>query len=128
MKYFRFLLLIVSIFTSFNSLAQSGCLLSDGRLFTTYQGGGILPRLYNSSPSISLAPGYCSWGPTSSTSCNVCLGSINVISLVCLGGPVVAGHSGNYTMIQCPIDDYAWLLVLSTASIVLFKIKNNRIK
>ena len=122
MRCLRCLVIFFCFFVSINALAQSGCLLDDGRLYTTYSGGFITARLYHGSP-MYLTSGYCSWSSSSTTSCKVCLGSINIGSLICFGA-VEDGEQGNFTMVECPIDDYTWLLLVPTVVIALFKIRS----
>lgn len=86
-----------------------GCLLSDNLVYTDYT-SLLGARLYSSSPSSSLSANYCSWTASSTVSCNVCFGSINALALLCVGGPVVGGQRGVYTMVECNLDDYSWTL------------------
>ncbi len=127
MKCIRVLILI-SVFST-NAFAQgsaSGCLLSDNRVYTSYT-SLLGARLYASGPSISLSPNYCSWSGPKSVNCNVCFGAINAAGLLCIGGPVLQGHQGFYTMVECSIDDYSWALSAFAAALGLIFIRKRKI-
>ncbi|RZK36804.1 MAG: hypothetical protein EOO90_26660 [Pedobacter sp.] len=121
-------LIFVSIF-SYNALAQgsaSGCLLNDNRVYTSYT-SLLGARLYASGPSIALSPNYCSWSGPKIVTCNVCFGAINAVGLLCIGGPVLQGHEGVYTMVECNLDDYSWALGASAAFVGFFVIRKRKI-
>ena len=115
-KLLSIVILLVLLFLPIFSFSVVGCKVPDGRVF--------YGTLY-----LNQIRGTCSGMPTdtmpyghvTSQSNNTCLVVINVFSS--LTGKIV-----DFDIVACPIDDYTWLLVLSTASIVLLKIKNNRIK
>ncbi|MDN3586219.1 hypothetical protein QWY86_06045 [Pedobacter aquatilis] len=106
----RVCLIILMCLTSTYSNAQGtadGCLLPDNRVYTSYS-SLLGARLYSGAEFTSLTPNYCSWSASSSSSCNVCFGSINVLALLCVDGPVVSGQRAIYTMVECGLDDYLW--------------------
>lgn len=126
----KFLCLIILIFISFDLHAQGsadGCLIpSDNKVYTDYT-SLLGARLYINNPSVPLSPNYCSWTSSSTVPCNVCFGSINALALLCVGGPVIGGRQGTYTMVQCNLDDYSWALG-STAAFFGFIFIRRRIK
>ncbi|MCZ4221822.1 hypothetical protein [Pedobacter rhodius] len=114
MGYLKVILFILLIFSlEKKSVAQgtaTGCLLPDNKVYTSPT-TVLGTTIYSNTPSVSLSTNYCTWTAPSTTSCNVCTGSLNLISLVCLGGPVVQGQEGVFTMVECPIDNITWLIL-----------------
>ncbi|ARS38492.1 hypothetical protein CA265_01845 [Sphingobacteriaceae bacterium GW460-11-11-14-LB5] len=121
------LLAIILLFT-LNPLSVTaqgtvdGCLLSDNLVYTDYT-SLLGARLYSSTPTTSLSANYCSWTASSTVSCNVCFGAINALALLCVGGPVVGGQRGVYTMVECNLDDHSWVLGAAAGLFGLFIIK-----
>jgi len=122
------LIIFLCVFTSFISIdsafSQSGCLVSSNNIVYTQTEpvliNDILKLLLGGNPSYTstsgagLAANYCSWSPIPSgpVNCGVCTEYIiSVIVLVpvitgCKAGKLLNGHIGNYTMVQCNLDDY----------------------
>jgi len=140
---FIFVFLFSFVF-SFKLLAQgsaSGCLISSSN--TVYQTqespiiNAILQLLLGGNPSYvatsgkPLSPNYCSWTPLPSgpTNCGVCTAYIIEVELFipvvkgCQTGKLLQGHIGNYTMVQCPLDDYAFPLTATAGVLGLFFIR-----
>ncbi|RZK35224.1 MAG: hypothetical protein EOO90_29535 [Pedobacter sp.] len=127
MKLSKIILVIcLCFYAPLYSYGQDGCLLPSKTLYTSYS-SLLGVRMYYNSPSTPLSGGYCSWEASSTVSCNVCMGSINVLSLLCIGGPVVSGERGNYQMIPCSIDEYASIFTLIAAGAGAYYIYRKKI-
>ena len=83
--------------------------------------------MYNSSSS-SYSP--CGWSPTGITgkSCGVCsfLGLCAVGICACLGTIYTGYEASSFTIIECPIDDLTWPVLLISVAFGLFSIKKNK--
>jgi hypothetical protein len=126
-------LFVILLFFSLNSLtvfaqgSASGCLLPDNKVYTNKP--VLSGTVYDSSTAVSLSANYCSWTPTSSSTCSVCFnGLINALGLcVSLNGNnpanIVYGTSGTFTMVQCDLDDYTWLFGATASLFGIFIIR-----
>lgn len=120
----RFCLLILICLPAIFSFAQGtvdGCLLSDNRVYTSYT-SLLGARLYSDSPYTALSTNYCSWTASSTVSCDVCFGSINVLALLCVGS-VSSGQRAVYTMVECNLDDYTWTFGAAAGLFGIFVIR-----
>lgn len=61
-----------------------------------------------------------------SSSCGICLQGYAVLGLACANNSLARGHVAVPTIVACPIDDYTWLLIASSASVLLFKIRSRK--
>lgn len=130
MKFACFFLLFLSLSLFDNvCFAQTGCYVaSENKIY--YPVSNILgirvALLSNASPT-TCPPGstpatlvYVPAYSMSAPSCSI-VASLT-IPLTVLGGGVVR----NYTVMNCPIDDYAWVLIASSASVLFFKIRRRK--
>jgi len=122
-----FLFILLSFYNECK--AQTGCYVaSENKIY--YPVSNILglhvALLSNSSPTTcppGSTPATLVYVPSYSMSPPPCsIVASLTIPLTVLGGGVVR----NYTIMNCPIDDYAWLLVVSSASMLFFKIRNRK--
>ena len=123
MKFVVFLISLLFFFSALITNAQgtvNGCLLNNRVHTPTGLLGG-----YTISVSVPLSIDYCSWSPSNGSNCGVCPGALSAITGLCLVN-TIPGVRGSFTMVACPIDDYAWLLVVSSASMLFFKIRNRK--
>jgi len=108
--------LIISILSfTINCYSQqtaTGCLLPDNRVYTDKGNLG----LYNNSPSQGLDADYCEWSQNTGANCFVCNGYLNHGG-VCLSGGSF-GIENTFSMVACPIDDYAPLLCIIITALV----------
>lgn len=131
-------MIVATLFFSTYSLGQNyGCRLPNGsihspRTGTALIGATLIPLnlglavgLY-SSPQVSIVPGSCpSFASSISITGNKCattslaLGNIGLLA-------TNEGQEVTFDYLLCPIDDYAWLLVVSSASMLFFKIRNRK--
>lgn len=108
--------------------AQTGCVIVYGPgsagtvVYTSSKGttstcNGQTVENFNTSPSVNLAAG-CQWSPYPAT------------APATLRNCVVNGSCGvkdNYTQ-QCPIDDYAWILLVIAGGFGLYTIRHQFLK
>lgn len=122
---FVYLLLAVSILFSISSVsyAQNGCVIVYGPgsagtvVYTSSKGtfstcNGQTVENYNTSPSVPLAAG-CQWNPYPAT------------SPATLRNCIVNGSCGvknNYAQL-CPIDDYAWILMVAAGVFGFYRMR-----
>ena len=132
-------------FTFINdAFSQSGCLISSNNTVYTQTEPVLINDVlrlllggnpsYTSTSGIGLAPNFCSWSPISSgpVNCGVCLEyNISVVVLVpvvtgCKAGKLLNGHIGNYTMVQCNLDDYnlSWVAVSGILGLLIIRQRN----
>ncbi|TCC92240.1 hypothetical protein EZ428_10970 [Pedobacter frigiditerrae] len=95
--------------TAFSQGSATGCLLPNNIVYTSK---GILGTYYNN-VFTGLSTNYCSWTPVTGPTCLVCNGGLNVFG-VCLSG-TTSGVEGTFTMVACPLDDYAGVFALIAA-------------
>ena len=103
-----------------SSIATDGCLLPNNIIYTT---GTIIYHNFSDTydrggGTTHLSPNYCYWIPTSGTRCYVC-----AVGLGCSDTPT-EGIRANFSMVECPLDDYAPLLMLVFGFLGFFWIKN----
>jgi len=121
MKYFTICLffLLCNLITK----AEDGCLLPNNII---YKQGTVLNILgaqvfERGGTKATLSTGYCSWTPTSGTTCYVCN---SLISLgVCLDTPTQGFYSSNFNMVLCNLDDYTWTLGAAAGLFGIFVIR-----
>jgi len=141
-----FLFTFTSIISINLAFSQSGCLISSNNTVYTQPEpmliNDILKLLLGGNPSykassgVGLAPNYCSWAPLPSgpVNCGVCTEYvISVVVLVpvvtgCNSGKLLNGHVGNYTMVQCNLDDYnlPFVAVSGILGLLIVRKRNNR--
>ncbi len=136
---FRFSCLLFFVFAiSYSS--KAGCLISGSQIVYTQPDnsslGALLSNLlgfpvYSNSVTAPAVSSCINLTQTKyqagSTNCGVCLqGYSQVLGLACANNSLVQGKVATPAMVACPIDDYAWLLVVSSASMLFFKIRNRK--
>lgn len=122
----KLILLLMALLLSAKAFSQSGCLLPDGRVYTKSR-TFIIFKMYEQAPAVTLPSGYCSWSPHTGNSCNVCFGTFNVVSLVCIG-QLVSGIENNFSPIACPIDDYSLPMAVAVAGFSIQRMLGRRKK
>lgn len=87
----------------------TGCLVSNIVYTTTPRPGN-----YDASGSKTLlASGYCSWTPSTGTSCIVCFPNLNNGGQCNgMGRTSQAGIANTFTMVLCPLDIHIHLMVV----------------
>lgn len=117
-----FLVIIFSFFCSGVKAQTQGCLVANIVYTTTPKAGN-----YSASGSKTpLASGYCSWTPTTGTSCIVCFPNLNPGGN-CSGMSRTSqtGISNTFTMVLCPLDSYVFLLAIVICGIVSFFLRKS---
>lgn len=124
MKCLKVIFTFLLIFASVDIFAQTGCYVSTmDRIYTPVIPGlnvALLSGFYNTNcpPGSTTSTLFANVSSSGSTSCTI---------VASLGGTVLAsGFVRNYTMLQCPIDDYSWILIASSASLAFFKIRKRK--
>ena len=107
-----FLLFLSGItFKSFAQGSASGCLLPNNTVYSNDFMGSASYYEYNS-PFTPLSNNYCSWTPSSTgVSCSVCANYINLGIFGYLPVGCTTGIKGNFTMVECPLDDDIMILI-----------------
>ncbi len=110
-------------FCGLKAVAQgtvAGCLVAGAQRVYIVDGGGSVydPRYFT-----DLSANYCSWTPSTGTTCNICSTALN-------GGGNCPGHNyqaqgveGVFTMLPCPIDRSILPLILSILAFGVFAIR-----
>lgn len=116
---FRLFIITFLLLLSRSSLAVDGCLLPNNIIYTT---GTLIFHNFSdtysrSGVTLGLSANYCYWTPTSGSRCYVC-----TTGLGCTDTPT-EGIRANFTMVECPIDDYSLFIVLLSGCIGFFFIK-----
>lgn len=127
MRSMKFIFLFVfGVLFSIVGFAQgtfNGCIYNNV-VYTTVSSG----TRYNSngtSPK-TLSFDYCSWTPTTGTSCTICIGGNGMWSGAnCSGGGKVirTGLRNTFTMVICPLDDYTFILCSLIGLVAITQIK-----
>ena len=135
MKWSKYLFIFICI--SFNKVsAQSGCFITSTQMVYTTPDNSTLGN------AIAHLLGYQFYSPnsgtppttlcvnfkktvyvTTSSNCGVCLNGYGFLG-ACQGQ--ASGKVANASIVDCPIDDYAWLLIASSASIAFLKIRKKK--
>lgn len=116
--------------------SQTGCYVSSNN--TVYPNAAslglldaVLAALFGTTnPYYSTNPKYseCGWSPLStSSSCKVCSGTYTTFLGIVDGcsGSMLPGMIGTYTPIDCPLDDYTWLIALASGTFGFILVRRN---
>lgn len=114
-----------SLVITFSAFGQSGC-------YVPYQDKIYIPIRVVFVDVYILSNGYSTTCPIGSTRSTLFYsvsssGSTSCTVLGGIGGALVAnGVIRSYSIMNCPIDDYAWFLIASSASIAFLKIRKKK--
>lgn len=133
--------LIIFVFTTHLSRAQTGCLVAGGNVYTVEEGA-----LVNVILGLLVGPGYKGspinqYGPCVNNSqyvyiadnlrnCRVCTGAGFTITVpgvvVTCSSTIFNGKIATSQIINCPLDDYSWALGASIAAFGIFVIRKRK--
>lgn len=120
MKYYGIVFLFL-LFANFRAEAETGCLIPN---MVIYKQGTLLNILgadvYERTGAVAILPAnYCSWTPTSGTTCYVCTTFLGV----CTDTATQGYYSTNFNPVLCNLDDYSWPLGAAAGLFGVFVIK-----
>lgn len=122
MKYYILGLLFLLLFNLRAGAAEAGCLLPNNVI---YKQGTLLNILgfqvfeRAGTQHVMLPANYCSWTPTSGTTCYVC----TTVAGLCLSGATQGYYSTNFNPVLCNLDDYTWTLGAAAGLFGVFVIR-----
>jgi hypothetical protein len=123
MKYYLIGLLFLMLFNLRVRAAETGCLIPNNVI---YKQGTVLnilgAQVYERTGATATLPAnYCSWTPTSGTTCYVCN---TLLALgICLDTATQGYYSANFNIVQCNLDDYTWTLGAAAGLFGVFVIR-----